>query len=63
MRRLNNFPRELSDQELWIKWDDLTGPEEGGNKIRKLESLVGDAIESGADMLVTDGAIQFNNTR
>jgi len=41
----------------------LTGLEGGGNKTRKLEFLVGDAIETGADMLVTGGAIQSNHTR
>ncbi len=41
----------------------MTGLEGGGNKTRKLEFLVGDAIETGADMLVTGGAIQSNHTR
>jgi 1-aminocyclopropane-1-carboxylate deaminase len=53
----------LNLPELWIKRDDLTGLEGGGNKTRKLEYLVGDAIESGCDMLVTAGAIQSNHTR
>ena len=63
MHRLNKLARELNGQELWIKRDDLTGLEGGGNKTRKLEFLVGDAIESGADRLVTAGAIQSNHTR
>ena len=63
MHRLENFARELNLPELWIKRDDLTGLEGGGNKTRKLEFLVGDAIESGCDMLVTAGAIQSNHTR
>ena len=41
----------------------MTGLEGGGNKTRKLEFLAGDAIETGADMLVTGGAIQSNHTR
>ena len=53
----------MDGTELWIKRDDLTGLEGGGNKTRKLEFLVGDAIETGADMLVTVGAIQSNHTR
>jgi len=53
----------LSGAELWVKRDDLTGLEGGGNKTRKLEFLVGDAIRTGADMLVTAGAIQSNHTR
>jgi 1-aminocyclopropane-1-carboxylate deaminase len=63
MHRLENFGRQLNGPELWIKRDDLTGLEGGGNKTRKLEFLVGDAIQSGADMLVTAGAIQSNHTR
>ncbi|MCH7548596.1 MAG: pyridoxal-phosphate dependent enzyme, partial [Candidatus Krumholzibacteriota bacterium] len=63
IHRLENFGRQLDGPELWIKRDDLTGLEGGGNKTRKLEFLVGDAIQSGADMLVTAGAIQSNHTR
>jgi len=63
MHRLHNFGRQLNGLELWIKRDDLTGLEGGGNKTRKLEFLIGDAIKSGADMLVTVGAIQSNHTR
>jgi 1-aminocyclopropane-1-carboxylate deaminase len=60
---MENFTRELGGPELWIKRDDLTGLEGGGNKTRKLEYLVGDALATGADMLVTIGAIQSNHTR
>ena len=60
---LKNFSAHFDDQEIWIKRDDLTGLEGGGNKTRKLEYLVGDALESGYDMLVTIGAIQSNHTR
>ena len=60
---LENFSKQFDNQEIWIKRDDLTGLEGGGNKTRKLEFLVGDALESGCDMLVTAGAIQSNHTR
>lgn len=60
---LKNFSQQFDGQEIWIKRDDLTGLEGGGNKTRKLEYLVADAIESGADTLVTVGAIQSNHTR
>jgi len=46
-----------------MKRDDLSGPTGGGNKTRKLEFVVGDALRQGADMLVTVGAIQSNHTR
>jgi len=63
IHRLENFGKRLDDLDLWVKRDDLTGLEGGGNKTRKLEFLTGDAIETGADMLVTAGAIQSNHTR
>ncbi len=63
MHRLSNFGRNVDGSELWIKRDDLTGLAGGGNKTRKLEFLVGDAVRSGADTLVTVGAIQSNHTR
>ena len=52
IHRLDNFGKQLNGPELWIKRDDLTGLAGGGNKTRKLEFLVGDATEKGADMLV-----------
>ena len=63
IHRLSNFSKHIDGTELWIKRDDLTGLAGGGNKTRKLEFLVGDALQSGADTLVTVGAIQSNHTR
>lgn len=60
---LRNLGLTIGVPELWMKRDDLTGLEGGGNKTRKLEYLVGDALATGADMLVTVGAIQSNHTR
>jgi D-cysteine desulfhydrase len=48
---------------LWIKRDDQTGLATGGNKARKLEFLVAEALEQGADTLVTVGAAQSNHCR
>ncbi|MEZ5375616.1 MAG: D-cysteine desulfhydrase family protein [Acidimicrobiales bacterium] len=48
---------------LWFKRDDLTGLAGGGNKSRKLELLVGDALAQGCDVLVTGGAAQSNHVR
>lgn len=48
---------------ILIKRDDCTGLAGGGNKARKLEYLVGDALLQGADTLVTLGAIQSNHAR
>ena len=49
--------------ELWVKRDDCTGLAGGGNKTRKLEYLLGDALANEADTLVTQGAIQSNHVR
>ena len=48
---------------LWIKRDDCTGLAGGGNKTRKLEFLLGEALDQGADTLVTQGAVQSNHVR
>jgi L-cysteate sulfo-lyase len=53
----------LGGPDIWIKRDDLTGMGLGGNKVRKLEYLVGDALAQGADHLVTQGAVQSNHVR
>src|SRR3569833_2073490 len=47
-----------SGPQLWIKRDDCTGLAGGGNKTRKLEYLLGDALANDADTLVTQGAVQ-----
>ncbi len=60
---LRNLGTSLGGIDLWMKRDDLTGFEGGGNKTRKLEYFVGDALATGSDMLVTVGAIQSNHTR
>ena len=60
---LNRFSEHLGGPEIWIKRDDCTGLATGGNKTRKLEFLVGDAFEQGADTLVTQGAVQSNHAR
>lgn len=48
---------------ILIKRDDLTGLAFGGNKTRKLEFLVGAALQEGATVLVTSGAVQSNHAR
>jgi L-cysteate sulfo-lyase len=54
---------ELGGPQLYIKRDDCTGLAGGGNKTRKLEFLVGEALRQNADMLVTQGAVQSNHVR
>ncbi|MBN1976951.1 MAG: D-cysteine desulfhydrase family protein [Anaerolineae bacterium] len=63
---LEPLPRltaQLGGPELWIKRDDQTGLATGGNKARKLEFLVADALDQGADTLITGGAAQSNHAR
>jgi 1-aminocyclopropane-1-carboxylate deaminase/D-cysteine desulfhydrase-like pyridoxal-dependent ACC family enzyme len=49
--------------ELYVKRDDLAGPAMGGNKARKLQYVVADALRQGADCLITVGAVQSNHAR
>jgi len=60
---LPRLTKALGGPQIWIKRDDLTGMGLGGNKVRKLEFLVGDALAKGADHLVTQGAVQSNHVR
>ena len=63
---LEPLPRltaHLGGPELWVKRDDQTGLVTGGNKTRKLEFLVGDALALEADTLITCGAGQSNHAR
>jgi len=62
LERAANLSRALG-VDLWIKRDDLTGLALGGNKVRKLEYLVGDALAHGATSLLTTAAAQSNFCR
>ena len=63
LERLDRLSETLGGPTIWMKRDDCTGLAGGGNKTRKLEFLVGDALEKGAGTLVTPGAIQSNHAR
>ncbi|CAM0875980.1 unnamed protein product [Alopecurus aequalis] len=58
-----NLPNLPKDTEVWIKRDDLAGMELSGNKVRKLEFLMADAVAHGADCVITVGGIQSNHCR
>jgi len=62
-RLAQSLGRNGRTPSIWIKRDDCTGFAGGGNKARKLEYLVADALKHGADVLVTIGAIQSNHAR
>src|SRR5919202_4577335 len=63
IERLEHLSRHLGGPDIYIKRDDLTGLTGGGNKTRKLEFLVADALAQGADTLITVGAVQSNHCR
>ena len=60
MKRLSEA---LGGPGLWIKRDDCTGLSSGGNKTRKLEFLMADALQNKADTIITQGATQSNHAR
>jgi D-cysteine desulfhydrase family pyridoxal phosphate-dependent enzyme len=60
---LDRLTEVLGGPRIWIKRDDCTALPGGGNKARKLEWLVADALEQGADVLLTGGALQSNHAR
>lgn len=60
---LPRFTEALGGPNVYIKRDDLLGLTSGGNKTRKLEFLVADALSRNADTLITCGAVQSNHCR
>jgi L-cysteate sulfo-lyase len=60
---MENLSRHLGGPRLWIKRDDCTGLSTGGNKTRKLEYLMAEAIGQNADIVITQGATQSNHAR
>jgi D-cysteine desulfhydrase len=54
---------EIVGAEVWVKRDDATAGAESGNKIRKLEFLLADALARGARVVVTCGGLQSNHAR
>lgn len=63
LERLDRLTKELGGPEIWIKRDDCTGLSTGGNKTRKLEFLMAEALAQGADTVMTQGATQSNHAR
>ena len=60
---LRRLSESVGGPELWIKRDDHTGIELSGNKVRKLEFALREALDSGCDTLITCGGIQSNHAR
>jgi D-cysteine desulfhydrase len=60
---LKNIAKQLNVERILLKRDDLTGFETSGNKVRKLEYVIADALKHGATTLVTNGGFQSNHCR
>src|SRR3984957_15575270 len=60
---LDRLSASLGGPRVWVKRDDCTGLATGGNKTRKIEFLLADALAKGADTVITVGAIQSNHAR
>ncbi len=63
IEHLKNISEYLGGPNIFIKRDDCTGLATGGNKTRKLEFLIPDAIQNKAELIVTVGAVQSNHAR
>jgi D-cysteine desulfhydrase len=63
IENLSRLSAELKGPMIYMKRDDLLGLAGGGNKTRKLEFVVADALANGADTLITCGAVQSNHCR
>lgn len=63
VEKVPRFSEAVGLPDLFVKRDDMTGIGYGGNKIRKLEYLLADAVEQGADTIITTGGVQSNFTR
>jgi D-cysteine desulfhydrase len=63
IERLPRLSERLMGSDIYIKRDDFLGLTGGGNKTRKLEFVVADALSQHADTLITSGAVQSNHCR
>lgn len=63
IEKLERISRQLNGPDIYIKRDDQTGTEVSGNKIRKLEFSIKEALDQGCDTLITCGGPQSNHCR
>ncbi len=61
VEELTGLSKQLGRQELYVKRDDLSGNPYGGNKVRKLEFILADAVQKGIKTVVTSGAAGSNH--
>lgn len=62
IEKLENISKDFKN-DIYIKRDDLNGIGQGGNKVRKLEYILGDALAKKADIVITSGGVQSNHVR
>lgn len=60
---MDRLSEHLGGPRIWVKRDDCTGLSSGGNKTRKLEFLIAEALEQKATCVITQGATQSNHAR
>lgn len=63
LEHLPRLSKHLGGPQIYMKRDDCTGLGTGGNKTRKLEFLMADALQQDADVVITQGAVQSNHAR
>lgn len=63
IEKLARLSQLFGGPEIYIKRDDLTGIGKTGNKVRKLEFLIAEALREGAQLLITCGGVQSNHAR
>jgi D-cysteine desulfhydrase len=63
LQPLKRLSTEIGGPQLWVKRDDLTGSALSGNKVRKLEFSIAEALAQGCDTLITCGGRQSNHCR
>lgn len=63
LHELKNLNESLGGVQVFIKRDDYTGLALGGNKVRKLEYIMADALRQGAEVVITTGATTSNHAR
>ena len=60
---MTRLTQHLGGPRLWVKREDCTGPGFGGNKLRKLDYVLHEALSAGVDTLVSGGVVQSNSQR
>ncbi len=63
LHKLERLSAKMAGPRIWIKRDDLTGCLTSGNKVRKLEFLLAEAVANGCDTVITSGGVQSNHCR